>query len=64
MKSRLQEILATGIAPGFNTKQADPTAAVRSVPRAFKDLEQTMPADRIAKAAGHSIKEIKRVWNI
>ena len=64
MKNRLREILATGQAPGVNTKAADPSSAVRSVPRAFKDLEQTMAADRIAKAAGHSIKEIKQVWNI
>lgn len=64
MKSRLAEILATGRAPGFNLKSGDPTNPEQAVPKAFKDLEQTMPADRIAKECGFSVKRIKKIWDI
>lgn len=36
--------------------------ADNSVPKAFRDLEQTMPAREIARQAGFSIDHIKRVW--
>lgn len=46
----------------FTGQAGDPGEAVRAVPRAFKELEESMPADRIARAAGFSVKTIKRAW--
>lgn len=61
---RLSEILETGVAPGFNTKAIANDLPEKSVPKAFKDLEQKMPADRIARDAGFSVKQIKKIWNM
>jgi hypothetical protein len=46
----------------FTGRAADPTSADVAVPRAFKQLEQTMPRDRIERDCGFSAKELKRVW--
>ena len=64
MRNGLAEILATGIAPGFNTKAVDGALPEKAVPKAFKDLENKHSADRIARDAGFSVKQIKRIWNI
>ncbi len=42
----------------------DPTSADAAVPRAFKELEQTMPADQIERVTGYSPRKIKEVWNM
>jgi len=67
--SKLAEILESGRAPGFHTKAQDPTDADIAVPRALKQLEQTMPADKIVmgmgwKPTGRNLREIKRSWKI
>lgn len=36
--------------------------ADRAVPKAFRELEQTMPAREIARQTGFSVDHIKRVW--
>lgn len=64
MKNRLAEILRTGRAPGVNTKAGDPHVPAQAVPRAFKDLEQTVPASKIARDSGFSVRQIKRIWNM
>lgn len=62
--SRLAEIIETGIAPGFNTKAIDPQLPEKAVPKAFKDLEHQHSADKIARDARFSVKQIKRIWNM
>lgn len=43
----------------------DPRGAERSVPRALRDLElQGKNARHIAKEAGHSVDDLKQVWDI
>lgn len=64
----LKRVLVVGAAPaignGLFTGQArDPQCAEAAVPRAFKQLEATMPSDRIARDSGFSVKEIKRAWD-
>ena len=61
---KLSEIIKLGIAPGFNTKTTDPTLPQNSVPRAFKELEQTQSASTIARDSGFSVKKIKKIWNM
>lgn len=46
----------------FTGGARDPGEADLAVPRAFKELEQTMPADRIAREAGFSVNYIKDAW--
>jgi len=41
----------------------DPTSADVAVPRAFRQLEQTVGAAEIARQSGFSVKKIKSVWN-
>lgn len=60
---KLDEIIASGTAPGFKTGIKDPTSAEVAVPRAFKELEQQHSASRIAKDAGFSVSQIKKAWN-
>jgi len=62
--SKLHEILRTGVAPGMNLKSGDPTLPEKAVPKAFRDLEQKHGASRIAREAGFSVKQIKRIWNM
>jgi LysM repeat protein len=64
MKSRLREILASGVAPGFNTRAIDPTRPEIAVPKAFKDLEQKDSASKIARDSGFTVKQIKKIWKI
>jgi hypothetical protein len=47
----------------FTGKQADPTTADAAVPRAFKQLEQTLPREQIEKQSGFSVRELKQTWN-
>ena len=61
---KLSEIIKLGIAPGFNTKTIDPSLPEKAVPRAFKNLEQTNSASKIARDSGFSVKAIKRIWNM
>jgi hypothetical protein len=46
---------------GFRT---DPTSADGSVPKAFKQLEESMPASRIARETGFSVDQIRKTWAI
>ena len=62
--SKLAEILKSGIAPGMNLRTVDPTLPEKAVPKAFRDLEQKHGASKIAKEAGFSINQIKRIWNM
>lgn len=43
---------------------ADPSTADVAVPRALKQLEETVPADRIERESGFSAKTLKRVWGM
>lgn len=67
--NRLNDILASGRAPGLVLKVPDPTSADVAVPRALKQLEQTQSADSIVremgwKATRRNLKEIKKTWNL
>jgi hypothetical protein len=62
--SGLAEILRTGKPPGFNLKTLDPGHPRKAIPRALKQLEQTVPASRISKDAGFSVNRLKKVWKI
>ena len=42
----------------------DPTSADAAVPRAFKELEATMPVAEIERRTGYSRNKIKETWNI
>lgn len=61
--SRLAEILRSGVAPGFRRGAPDPTSAEVAVPRAFRQLEQTVPAREIERQSGFKVKQIKKAWN-
>lgn len=43
---------------------ADPGSAHVAVPRALKELEATMPHERIAKETGFSTRKLKKVWKM
>lgn len=43
---------------------ADPSTADVAVPRALKQLEQTMTTSELARQTGFSVKEMKRIWKI
>lgn len=49
---------------GYVTGLTDPTSADRSVPRAFRDLEQTMPAHEISRQSGFTVNQIKQIWGM
>ena len=61
--SGIDEIIASGRAPGFHQGAKDPTSAEVAVPRAFRQLEQTMPAREIERQSGHSLRTIKKAWD-
>lgn len=61
--SRLAEILSSGIAPGVRRGARDPQSADVAVPRAFRQLEQTLPAREIERQCGFKVKQIKKAWN-
>lgn len=52
----------TGRGP-FTGRLEDPRSAAVSVPRAFKQLEHTMPRERIERDSGFSVKQIKTAWS-
>lgn len=56
MPSRLGVIVGEGT--------PDPGAVAQAVPRALKQIEQTMGHDRMAAGTGFSTKQMKRVWKI
>jgi len=67
---RIEERDATGpdlrrlvAAPRVMRGAQDPTVADMAVPRAFRELEQTMPASEIARNTGFSVAKLKRVWD-
>lgn len=49
---------------GSSSSPMDPHTADAEVPRAFRQLEQTMPAREIAREGGFSVEKIKEVWNM
>lgn len=42
----------------------DPTSADAAVPRAFKELEQTMSTSEIERRTGYKRGQIKKIWNL
>lgn len=42
----------------------DPGSADVAVPRALRELEHIHGAATIARRTGHSVRKLKRVWNI
>lgn len=64
MNGGLDQIIRSGKAPGVSTKAADPGSPTASVPRALRQMEEKESARRIAKQAGFSVNELKRIWNI
>lgn len=55
-------VSVTGRGP-FTGSAQDPTCAEAAVPRAFKELEQTMPRREIERQSGFTTKQIKEAWN-
>jgi hypothetical protein len=49
---------------GLSSDKPEPGSAVDAVPRAFRQLEQTMPAREIVKESGFSVETVKRVWGM
>lgn len=47
----------------FTGRAKDPTSADVAVPRAFRELEQTMPREQIERQSGFSVGQIKKVWD-
>jgi hypothetical protein len=42
----------------------DPSHADQAVPRALRQLEQTMPSSEVERQTGFSAREMKRIWKI
>jgi hypothetical protein len=36
----------------------------KAIPRALRQLEETVPAERIARDSGFPVSKLKRIWNI
>jgi len=49
---------------GTSSSPIDPTSADSQVPKAFRDLEQKIPAREIVKESGFSIEKVKEVWGM
>lgn len=49
---------------GTSSSPADPTSCEAQVQRAYRDLEQKMPAREIAKEGGFTVERIKDVWKL
>ena len=60
----LKRVMSRTSRPRVGRGPIDPATADAAVPRALKQLEETMPADQIARQSGFSTKEMKRIWNI
>lgn len=52
----------TGRGP-FTGRARDPQCADVAVPRAFKELEQTMPRAQIERESGFNTRQIKQAWD-
>lgn len=52
-----------GIA-GTTCDKLEPGSAVEAVPRAFRKLEEKVPAREIARESGFSVDTIKKVWSM
>lgn len=63
MKSRLREILASGIAPGFDTKANDERSPEKAVPRALKQLDGNQ-VRKMVRESGFSVNHFKKVWDL
>jgi hypothetical protein len=49
---------------GTTSNPIDPTSCDAQVKRAYRQLEDKMPAEAIAKEGGFSVEKIKEVWNL
>jgi hypothetical protein len=45
-------------------KSPDPSSVDVAVPRAYRQLEQTMPASEIIKNSSFTTNDIKRIWKM
>lgn len=61
--SKILEIIATGQAPGFNTKLISERDVDRAAPRALKSLSTT-DENKLIKQSGFSKNHIKRTWGL
>jgi hypothetical protein len=43
---------------------ADPSHADQAVPRALRELENTMPSSEVERQTGFSAKQMKRIWKM
>ncbi len=59
----ISDILKSGRAPGFRSGAKDPQSAEVAVPRAFRQLEQTLPSAEIERQSGFTAKKIKQAWD-
>jgi hypothetical protein len=63
MSGKLKEILASGQAPGIDTKTTDDRGVDRAVPRALKQLGNN-DVNKMVKESGFSVNHFKRVWGL
>ena len=63
MSGKLKEILASGQAPGIDTKQTDDRGVDQAVPRALKQLGNK-DVNTMEKESGCSVNHFKRVWGL
>lgn len=61
--TKLDEIIATGTPPGFNTKVISERDVDRAAPRALKSLNTT-DENKLIKESGFSKNHIKRTWGL
>lgn len=62
LPAHLQRITVNAV--GIQRGTPDPNTPEVAVPRALKQIEQTIPADAIARGMQRSVTGIKKVWAI
>jgi len=64
-RSRLREILSSGIAPGFAGIARDPGCPQVAIPRALRQMEDKYGAragEMIGKGSQFSTKRLREIW--
>ena len=63
MAGKIQEIITSGQAPGFDTKRNADRSPEAAVPRALKQLSNDQ-VNKMVKESGFSVNHFKRVWDV
>jgi hypothetical protein len=60
---RITVPVRVGIA-GTSNDLKEPGSAEDAIPRAYREMEQTMPAREIVRESGFTIDQVKAAWNM